>query len=169
VPSQEKFRQKVLSRIREKYSGTEQSRFGPTLAAEHLAEEDGLSVDGETLRRWMLTEGCGVAVGGGKRTASGRSGRALGEQETIWAAVGVLRRWISKYGHRRTPGPSAGRNFLSSHSGRTHRSNSTFLIAKRSLINDKQQMSWHCRAEPIVSKLKEPPCLPVPRAVRSLT
>src|ERR1700681_2433080 len=53
----EKFRQKVLGRIREKYSGTEQRRFGPTLAAEHLAEEDGLQVDGETLRRWMLAEG----------------------------------------------------------------------------------------------------------------
>ena len=36
-----KFRQKVLRRIREKYSGSEQRRFGPTLAAEHLAKEDG--------------------------------------------------------------------------------------------------------------------------------
>jgi hypothetical protein len=32
-------------------------RFGPTLAAEHLASEDGLKVHAETLRRWMLTEG----------------------------------------------------------------------------------------------------------------
>jgi hypothetical protein len=32
-------------------------RFGPTLAAEHLEAEDGLSVDAETLRRWMLEEG----------------------------------------------------------------------------------------------------------------
>jgi len=32
-------------------------RFGPTLAAEHLAAEDGLQVDAETLRRWMLAEG----------------------------------------------------------------------------------------------------------------
>src|ERR1700687_4579717 len=53
----EKFRGNVLRMIREKYSGTEQRRFGPTLAAEHLAEEDGLQVDGETLRRWMLAEG----------------------------------------------------------------------------------------------------------------
>jgi hypothetical protein len=29
------------------------------LAAEHLAAEDGLQVDGETLRRWMLAEGYG--------------------------------------------------------------------------------------------------------------
>lgn len=53
----EKFRRKVLQLIREKYSGTEQARFGPTLAAEHLAEEDGLEVGEETLRRWMLEEG----------------------------------------------------------------------------------------------------------------
>jgi len=32
-------------------------RFGPTLAAEHLAAEDGLQVNAETLRRWMLAEG----------------------------------------------------------------------------------------------------------------
>src|SRR3984893_9191679 len=53
----EKFRRKVLQLIREKYSGTEQERFGPTLAAEHLAEEDGQEVSEETLRRWMLAEG----------------------------------------------------------------------------------------------------------------
>jgi hypothetical protein len=32
-------------------------RFGPTLAAEHLDSEDGLQLDAETLRRWMLAEG----------------------------------------------------------------------------------------------------------------
>ena len=53
----EKFRRKVLQLIREKYSGTEQERFGPTLAAEHLGDEDGLAVGEETLRRWMLAEG----------------------------------------------------------------------------------------------------------------
>jgi len=31
----EEFRRKVLQLIRKKYSGTEQERFGPTLAAEH--------------------------------------------------------------------------------------------------------------------------------------
>src|SRR5258708_4087421 len=53
----EEFRRKVLQLIRKKYSGTEQERFGPTLAAEHLADEDGLEVGEETLRRWMLAEG----------------------------------------------------------------------------------------------------------------
>ena len=52
----EKFRRKVLQLLREKYSGTEQERFGPTLAAEHLADEDGLEVSEETLRRWMLAD-----------------------------------------------------------------------------------------------------------------
>jgi hypothetical protein len=52
-----KFRQKVLKKVREKYGGRVGERFGPTLAAEHLVSEDGLKIDGETLRRWMLAEG----------------------------------------------------------------------------------------------------------------
>lgn len=51
------FRQQVLSVVREKYGGEVGERFGPTLAAEHLESEDGLSVQAETLRRWMLAEG----------------------------------------------------------------------------------------------------------------
>src|SRR5262245_6324191 len=54
---EKKFRQKVLQLVREKYGGAVGERFGPTLAAEHLAAEDGLQVDAETLRRWMLAEG----------------------------------------------------------------------------------------------------------------
>jgi hypothetical protein len=38
------------------HAGSEEERFGPTLAAEHLADEDGIVVDHETLRRWMLAE-----------------------------------------------------------------------------------------------------------------
>ncbi len=53
----EKFRQQVLRRVREKYSGAVGERFGPTLAAEHLKSEDQLAVHAETLRRWMLAEG----------------------------------------------------------------------------------------------------------------
>jgi hypothetical protein len=41
----------------EKYSGSEDERFGPTLAAEHLAEEDGIVLDHDTVRLWMLAEG----------------------------------------------------------------------------------------------------------------
>ncbi len=53
----EKFRRKVLGRVGEKYGGPVGERFGPTLAAEHLATEDGLELDAETLRRWMLGAG----------------------------------------------------------------------------------------------------------------
>lgn len=45
------FRAQVLRRYEEAYLG-----LGPTLAAEKLAE-DGLDVDHETLRRWLLEEG----------------------------------------------------------------------------------------------------------------
>jgi Helix-turn-helix domain len=51
------FREQVLRLVREKYGGHgEAPPFGPTLAAEHLAHEDHLSIDAETLRRWMLEE-----------------------------------------------------------------------------------------------------------------
>jgi hypothetical protein len=43
--------QRVVARARQRYAG-----FGPTLAAEHLAE-DGLAVSRETLRKWMLQAG----------------------------------------------------------------------------------------------------------------
>ncbi|MGH9593276.1 MAG: ISNCY family transposase [Bryobacteraceae bacterium] len=51
------FRRRVMRLVREKYGESEGERFGPTLAAEHLASEDGLRIDAETLRRWMLEEG----------------------------------------------------------------------------------------------------------------
>jgi transposase len=50
-------RECILALIREKYSGTIDERFGPTLAAEHLASEDHIHVHHDTLRRWMLAAG----------------------------------------------------------------------------------------------------------------
>ena len=44
-------RQAILQRYKETYDG-----FGPTLAAEKLADE-GYTIDHETLRRWLLAEG----------------------------------------------------------------------------------------------------------------
>src|SRR5215831_17803492 len=35
-------RERILALVREKYSGPVDARFGPTLADEHLASEDGL-------------------------------------------------------------------------------------------------------------------------------
>jgi transposase len=128
---------RVLALIREKYSGGVDERFGPTLAAEHLASEDGIAVDHETLRRWMLAAGLWsrarkrsphrrrrarrahfgelVQLDGSFHPwfedrgphsclltlvddATGRSLGRFGAQETIWAAVGLLRAWIARYG-----------------------------------------------------------------------
>jgi transposase len=130
-------RTRVLALVRAKYGGEVDERFGPTLAAEHLASEDGLAVDHETLRRWMLAAGLwsrarkrsphrrrrarkahfGELVqmdgsfhrwfeGRGPESclltlvddATGTTGGRFGAHETIWAAVGVLRAWIERYG-----------------------------------------------------------------------
>jgi transposase len=130
-------REHILALIRAKYSGPVDERFGPTLAAEHLASEDGMPVHHDTLRRWMLAAGLWSRAR--KRTPHRRrrarkahfgelvqldgsfhgwfegrgpvsclltlvddaTGRSLGRfsaQETIWAAVAVLRAWIATYG-----------------------------------------------------------------------
>jgi len=47
-----KHRAAVLKRVAERYAD-----FGPTLASEHLATDDGLEVSAETLRRWLRAEG----------------------------------------------------------------------------------------------------------------
>jgi len=130
-------RRRALALIGKKYGGDATSRFGPTLAAEHLAEEDGVTVHPETLRRWMLAEGLWsrarkAVVHRSRRArkahtgellqldgsfhawledrgpigclmdlvddATGRSVLAFSAEETTWAAVTVLRRWIAQYG-----------------------------------------------------------------------
>src|SRR5215203_3873778 len=50
-------RTRILALVREKYGGAVDQRFGPTLAAEHLLSEDGLTVHHDTLRRWMVAAG----------------------------------------------------------------------------------------------------------------
>lgn len=45
-------RQKVINLYKTKYDG-----FGPTLATEKLLKEDGIFLDHETLRRWLIKEG----------------------------------------------------------------------------------------------------------------
>ncbi len=52
-----KIRHEILELVKKHYGGGPGERFGPTLAAEHLAEDHGIEVDAETLRRWMLAEG----------------------------------------------------------------------------------------------------------------
>lgn len=126
------FRQAVLSRVGERYAD-----FGPTLASEHLASDDGLRVSAESLRRWLRDAGLwhrqrkrkpyrrrrerkahvGELVqldGSFHRWLEERAGEAclmhlvddatstmhcqFAEQETIWAAVHLLRRWIELHG-----------------------------------------------------------------------
>lgn len=51
-------RSRVLAIVRERYGGTPEKgagqRFGPTLAAEQLLEDEGLVIPVSTLRRWMM-------------------------------------------------------------------------------------------------------------------
>ena len=46
------FRASVLKRVAARYAD-----FGPTLASEHLASDDGMAVSAETLRRWLRAAG----------------------------------------------------------------------------------------------------------------
>lgn len=50
--SREGLRELTLAIVRERYAD-----FGPTLAAEKLAERDGVKVSRETLRKWMVEDG----------------------------------------------------------------------------------------------------------------
>ena len=131
------FRAKVLRLVREKYSGEPDQRFGPTLAAEHLESDEGLKVNAETLRLWMLEEGLWSRARRRKQHRRRRKRRKhfgelvqldgsphkwfeergpgcclvdmvddatgavfglFSDQETTWAAAGVLRAWIELYG-----------------------------------------------------------------------
>ena len=53
----EELHSQALKIVREEYGGEPGERLGPTLASEHLKQDHGLEVDGETLRRWMLAVG----------------------------------------------------------------------------------------------------------------
>jgi transposase len=127
-----KLRAAVLEQVKARYQG-----FGPTLAAEHLASDDGLEVHAETLRRWLREAGLWQRRRRRKPYRQRRERKAhFGElvqldgsfhewleergprgclmhmvddatttvlgrfaaEETIWAAAGVLRRWIECYG-----------------------------------------------------------------------
>jgi hypothetical protein len=94
-----KFKVKVVRLSREKYSGEVGERFGPTLVSEHLGSQDKIELSVSTARRWMLEQrgrgGC-LMVDDATSTILCR----LGQQETIWAAVGMLKAWIEKYEFR---------------------------------------------------------------------
>ena len=127
-----KFRAAVLKQVQARYED-----FGPTLASEHLASDDGLDVHAETLRRWLKEAGLWQRQRRRKPYRQRRAAKAhfgelvqldgsfhewleergprgclmhmvddattkavgwFAEEETIWAAAGVLRRWIERYG-----------------------------------------------------------------------
>jgi transposase len=92
----EKFRRKVLGLVREKYGGGVGERFGPRLAAEHLATEDGQRVHAETLRRWMLAEGLW------SRERRRRAHRHRRERREHFGAMvqmdGSFHRWLEERG-----------------------------------------------------------------------
>lgn len=68
-------RDRAVSLYREHYQG-----FGPTLAAEQMAERDGLTVDHETLRGWLIGAGLWKACRQPRRRHRRRERRAcLGE------------------------------------------------------------------------------------------
>ena len=134
-------RSRVLEIVRERYGGTAEKgagqRFGPTLAAEQLLEDEGLVIPVSTLRRWMLESrlwtrrrkwrprfrrrerrehfgelvqldgsfhdwlegrgpyGCLMTM---TDDATGRVYAQISEEESLWAAVNLLRGWIDLYG-----------------------------------------------------------------------
>ena len=53
--------------------------FGPTLAAEKLAERHGIALSAETLRGWLLSRGWIIFGVGSARIGRGGSGRRMGE------------------------------------------------------------------------------------------
>ena len=91
-----KLRQRALRLVRSKYSGGIGERFGPTLACEHLASEDGIVVAAETLRRWMLAEGLWSRERKRKRYRQRRERKAhFGELVQL---DGSFHRWFEQRG-----------------------------------------------------------------------
>ncbi|MDP9200354.1 MAG: ISNCY family transposase [Gemmatimonadota bacterium] len=134
-------RERVLELVAREYGGSATSgpgqRFGPTLVAEHLLEDQGLVLAVSTLTDWMRSIGLWTRrrkrrphrlrrerkahfaelvqldgsfhdwlEGRGPRgclmtmtdDAMGTVLARLGKEETLWAAIAVLRGWIKKYG-----------------------------------------------------------------------
>ena len=82
-------RQRAIRRYRERYEG-----FGPTLACEKLATE-GILLDHETLRRWLIREGLWTGPKAGVRHRAYRERKArFGEMLQL---DGSQHRWFGKH------------------------------------------------------------------------
>ena len=84
-----KFRERVLRLVGKKYSGEEGKRFGPTLAAEHLASDDHVEVN---VQSRPCGAGCcrpGYGAGHGSRgcIASGGNGKSMRVSWCRWMEV----------------------------------------------------------------------------------
>src|ERR1035441_10981656 len=81
-----KFRAAVLQQVQARYED-----FGPTLASEHLASDDGMVVHTETLRRWLKEAGVWQRQRGRKpyrqRRGAKRSGEDNSELQALWDVV----------------------------------------------------------------------------------
>src|SRR5258707_7727046 len=92
-------RRQAVALITEHFSGTVRGRgqrFGPTLAAEHLADEFGVHVPVPTLRRWMLAEKLWTRLRKSKRHHQRRARRAhFGE---LVQMDGSFHEWLEERG-----------------------------------------------------------------------
>src|ERR1700681_1895490 len=80
-------RKRALALIRAKYRGAIDERFGPTLAAEHLATEDGLTWTTKRSAGGCWPTDCGVGCANGARIAGGASARRTSASWSRWMAV----------------------------------------------------------------------------------
>jgi transposase len=93
----EELRKRALKIIAEQYQGPGE-RFGPTLAAEHLEQDHRLSIDGETLRRWML--GAGLWKRERKRKAYRQRRQRRAHFGELVQMDGSFEDWFEKRGPR---------------------------------------------------------------------
>ena len=84
------FRAAVLKRVAERYGD-----FGPALASEHLAGDDGLAVHAETLRRWLRASG---QPGVRKRKAYRRRREPKAHFGELVQMDGSFHRWLEDRG-----------------------------------------------------------------------
>lgn len=86
----QKLKRRVLTLVRTQYGGSTEERFGPTLAAEHLAEDHGIEVDAETLRRWMLAEGLWTRERNASDTANAGCDGNISANWCRWTVVSTI-------------------------------------------------------------------------------
>jgi transposase len=94
----EEVQARALELVRAQYSGEPGERFGPTLAAEHLASEHGITVNAETLRRWLLAAGLWTRERRRKQYRRRRARKAhFGE---LLQLDGSFHQWLEARGER---------------------------------------------------------------------